>query len=304
MAVEMKECVLCVLYRLPSLFARVRVFSFFRVWYNGNTNYRHTFEMNQDIYLSVIITAYKEQDRIGETLSSIEKFLCAKPWEYEILVMVDGSPDDTANVSREYVGKVKNLRVIENRENHGKGYVVRQGLLAAKGKYRLFMDADGATSIDHVDAFLPVLESGAYAVVIGSRDLKDAEIEVQEPWYRVVSGNMGNWAIQVVLGLWGFFDTQCGFKIMTAEAAEAVASRMVVDRFGFDFELLVLAKKMGFETKQLPVHWVHEAEGSTVKLLGPNGYVRVLRDLFLTRVRLMLGRYRINEYRKNHIIKK
>lgn len=254
--------------------------------------------MEQDVYLSVIITAYKERDRIGETLLSIEKYLHGKPWVYEVIVMVDGSPDDTAEVSRGYSDKVTHLRVIENGENHGKGYIVRQGLLEAKGKYRLFMDADGATSIDHLDAFLPTLESGSCDVAIGSRDLKETEIEVQEPWYRVISGNMGNRAIQVVLGLWGFYDTQCGFKIMTAEAAEACASRMKVDRFGFDFELLVLAKRMGFVIRQLPVHWVHEDEGSTVKLFGPNGYFQVLRDLFATRLRLMTGRYGLPNKRK------
>lgn len=250
--------------------------------------------MEQDVYLSVIITAYKEQDRIGETLLSIEKYLSAKPWTYEVIVMVDGSPDDTAEVSRGFADRVLNLRVIENPENHGKGYIVRQGLLEAKGKYRLFMDADGATSIDHLDAFLPPLESGSCDVVIGSRDLKETEIEVQEPWYRVISGNMGNVAIRFVLGLWGFYDTQCGFKIMTAEAARACASRMKVDRFGFDFELLILAKKMGFIIRQLPVHWVHEDEGSTVKLFGPNGYFRVLRDLFATKFRLVTGRYKLS----------
>lgn len=249
-------------------------------------------------YLSVIIPAYKEKDRIGEHLLSIEKYLQPKGWEYEVIVITDGSPDETAQVAKSYADQVSHLRVIENKENHGKGYVVRQGLLEAKGKYRLFTDADGATAIDHLDTFLPQLEKEGYGVVIGSRDLKETTIEVQEPWYRVFSGNMGNWAIQIVLGLWGFFDTQCGFKIMTAEAAEQVAGRMVVDRFGFDFELLVLAKKLGFKIKQMPVRWVHENEGSTVKLFGPNGYFRVLRDLFLTRLRLMTGRYRVGEYKK------
>jgi dolichyl-phosphate beta-glucosyltransferase len=254
--------------------------------------------MEQLPYLSVIIPAYRERDRIGETLLSIEEYLKKKGFPYEVLVVLDGSPDDTAEVAKGYFGRVSNLRVIENPENRGKGYVVRQGLLEAKGRYRLFMDADGATSIDHLETFLPQLEKEGYGVVIGSRDLRDADIVVQEPWYRVVSGNMGNWAIQAVLGLWGFFDTQCGFKVLSAEAAEQVAKRMVVDRFGFDFELLVLAKKLGFRIKQMPVRWVHEAEGSTVKLFGPNGYVRVLADLFRTRWRLTAGRYRIGEYGK------
>jgi dolichyl-phosphate beta-glucosyltransferase len=254
--------------------------------------------MDQQPYLSVIIPAYKEKDRIGDHLLSIEEYFRRKGFSYEIIVITDGSPDETAEVARSYADRVSNLRVIENPENHGKGYVVRQGLLEAKGKYRLFTDADGATSIDHLDTFLPQLEKEGYDVVIGSRDLKEANIEVQEPWYRVISGNMGNWAIQIVLGLWGFFDTQCGFKIVSDKAAEQVAGRMVIDRFGFDFEMLVLAKKLGFGIKQMPVRWVHEAEGSTVKLFGPNGYIQVLIDLAKTRWRLMTGQYRIGEYRK------
>lgn len=255
--------------------------------------------MEQELYLSVIIPAYKEQDRIGDTLKSIEDYLSLRPWNYEVLVVLDGSPDNTGEVAKGFIGKVTNLRVIENPENHGKGYVVRQGLLESKGKYRLFMDADGATSIDHLDTFLPQLEKEGYDVVIGSRDLKETDIEVQEPWYRVISGNVGNWMIQIVLGLWGYFDTQCGFKMVTKEAAEAIASRMVIDRFGFDFELLALARALGFKIKQMPVRWVHEAEGSTVKLFGPNGYFQVLRDLFSTRCRLMTGKYKIGAYRKN-----
>lgn len=257
--------------------------------------------MDQSIYLSVIIPAYKEKDRIGQTLLDIERYLKTKNFSYEVLVVLDGSPDNTAEVARSFSGQVTNLRVIENKENHGKGYVVRQGLTEARGKYRLFMDADGATSIDHLDTFLPQLESEGYDVVIGSRDLKETKIEVQEPWYRVFSGNMGNIAIQMVLGLWGFFDTQCGFKMVTAEVAEQVSKRMVIDRFGFDFELLVLAKKLGFKIKQMPVRWVHEAEGSTVKLFGPNGYVQVLIDLFKTRARLMAGRYHIAEYKQRPV---
>jgi dolichyl-phosphate beta-glucosyltransferase len=103
---------------------------------------------------------------------------------------------------------------------------------------------------------------------------------------------MGNWAIRIVLGLWSYPDTQCGFKMLTGKAAEAVASRMVVDRFGFDFELLALAKEMGFKIKQMPVRWLNE-EGSTVRLTGPNGYFQVLWDLFKTKGRLIMGKYNI-----------
>lgn len=249
----------------------------------------------QPIHLSVIIPAYKEGERIGRNLLEIDKYLKAKDFSYEIVVIVDGSPDNTAEVARNYTHQVANLRVIDNPENHGKGYVVRQGLLEAKGKYRLFLDADGSTSITHWDTFVPALEKG-YDVVIGSRDLPDSYIQVHQPKHREMMGNMGNWLIRIVLGLWRYPDTQCGFKILSAEAAEAVASRMVVDRFGFDFELLVLAKKLGFRIEQLPVRWLNE-EGSTVSLTGKNGFVQVLIDLFKTRIRLWKGAYRLKESR-------
>lgn len=240
----------------------------------------------------MIIPAYREAERIGVNLWEIEKYLSSKNYTYEILVVTDGSPDNTPKVAREYSDKIKNLRVIENRENHGKGYVVRQGLLEAQGECRLFLDADGSTSITHLDSFLPEFGKG-FDAVIGSRDIEGAFIQVHQPKWREWFGNMGNWAIKIILGLWSYPDTQCGFKILSAKSAEAVASRMVVDRFGFDFELIILAKKLGFKIKQMPVRWLNE-EGSAVSgLFGPNGFVQVLIDLFKTRLRLWGGKYHL-----------
>ncbi len=246
-------------------------------------------------FVSVIIPAYKEGDRIGTTLLEIGKYFKQKDLTYEILVVVDGSPDNTAEIARNYGLRIDNVRVIENPENHGKGYVVRQGLLEAKGEYRLFMDADGSTSITHLETFLPAFDEGN-DVVIGSRDIEGSFVQVHQPRYREIMGDMGNWAIRIVLGLWSYPDTQCGFKMLSARAADAIASRMVVDRFGFDFELIILAHKLGFGVKQLPVRWLNE-EGSTVGgLFGPNGFIRVLIDLFKTKWRLVIGSYRIGEY--------
>lgn len=251
--------------------------------------------MENKPYLSVIIPAYKEGERIGRNLLEIEKYLGQKNFDYEVLVIVDGSPDNTAEVARNYSSQIKNLKVINNQENHGKGYVVRQGLLEAKGKIRLFMDADGSTSISHLDKFLPEFENGN-EVVIGSRDIEGAFIQIHQPKQREIMGNMGNWLIRVILGLWKYPDTQCGFKMLNEKAADEIASRMVVDRFGFDFELIVLAKKLGFKIKQLPVRWLNE-EGSTVGLTGPNGFIQVLVDLFKTKWRLITGKYDINRQR-------
>lgn len=249
--------------------------------------------MENTPYLSVVIPAYKEKERIGHNLLEIEKFLNAKNFEYEVIVVVDGSPDNTAEVARNYSNQVKNLRVISNEKNHGKGYVVRQGLLETKGKYVVFLDADGSTSITHVEKFLPELEKGA-DVIIGSRKINGSFIQIHQPKYREIMGEGGNWLIRIVLGLWSYPDTQCGFKMLTGQAAHEVAKRMVVDRFGFDFELIILAEKLGFEVKQMPVRWLNE-EGSTVSLTGPNGFIQVLKDLFKTKWRLMTGQYEIEK---------
>jgi dolichyl-phosphate beta-glucosyltransferase len=247
-------------------------------------------------FLSVIIPAYKEGERIGRNLLEIDKYLKGKSYTYEIIVVEDGSPDNTAEVVRNYALQIPHLRLIDNTENHGKGYVVRQGLLEAKGRYRVFLDADGSTSITHLDTFLPQIESGA-DVVIGSRKIEGSFIQVHQPKHREIMGEGGNWLIRIVLGLWAYPDTQCGFKMLSAEAAQAVAKRMVIDRWGFDFELIILSLKLGFKVKQLPVRWMNE-EGSTVKLTGPNGFIQVLIDLFKTKWRLLSGVYRIADYTK------
>lgn len=253
--------------------------------------------MDEAPYLSVIIPSYKEGERIGRNLLEIDKYLKTKSFSYEILVIVDGSPDNTAEVAGNYALQVPNLRVIDNPDNHGKGYCVRQGLLEAKGKYRIFLDADGSTSITHWDAFQPEFEKGA-DVVIGDRDLPESFIQVHQPKHREIMGDMGNLLIRGVLGLWGYADTQCGFKALSAEASQAVASRMVVDRFGFDFELVKLALSLGYTVKKMPVRWMNEA-GSTVSLTGKNGFTQVLIDLAKTRFRLWTGFYKISEGRKS-----
>jgi dolichyl-phosphate beta-glucosyltransferase len=240
-------------------------------------------------YLSVIIPCYNEKSVIARNLVEIDKYLSRKKITYEILVIVDGSSDSTANLVRSNQPEIKNLRIIENPENRGKGNAVRQGLLQTTGELRLFMDADGSTSITHLESFLPEFAKG-YDVVIGSRRLKGAHILVRQPRYREFTGNMGNWLIRMVLGLRDYWDTQCGFKMLTAKAARNLASRMVVDRFGFDFELIALAQRAGFGIKQMPVRWMNWAE-SSVTLTGPNGFIQVMVDLFKTKWRLMTGQY-------------
>lgn len=249
--------------------------------------------MENKPHLSVVIPAYREADRIGSNLLEVDKFLGGKDFSYEIIVITDGSPDNTAEVVRNYMGQIKNLRIVENPENHGKGYVVRQGLLETKGKYVVFLDADGSTSITHLDKFMPEFEKG-FDVVIGSRKVKGAFVQIRQPRYREFMGEGGNWLIRIVLGLWTFPDTQCGFKMLTGKSAHEIAKRMVVDRFGFDFELIALAFALGYKVQQMPVRWLNE-EGSSVTLTGPNGFIQVLIDLFKTKGRLMFGKYNLKK---------
>lgn len=259
---------------------------------------------SDEVILSVIIPAYKEEKRIGNTLLSLDKYLSPLGFNYEILVVIDGSPDNTFSVVEKYQKMIKNLFVINNPENHGKGYVVRQGLLAAKGVYRLFMDADNSVTINQIEGFSPHFEDSEVGIVIGSRDVKGADVRKHQPFWKELFGDMGNFAIQLLTGLWGIPDTQCGFKILTGEAAELVCPLMTVDRFGFDFEMLTLMKKLGFKIKESPVVWVND-EATTVTLFGPNGYIRVFWDLIKLRIRLWTGKYDIKGAleKKNAIIK-
>ncbi len=243
-------------------------------------------------YLSIIIPTYEEEESIGSTLLEIEKYLSGKNFDYEIAVVDDGSLDNTVGIVKNYLSQIKNLRLISNPKNHGKGFVVRQGLLKTKGKYRLFMDADGSTSITHIDKFFLEFKEG-YDLVIGSRGIKGAFVQIHQLRRREIMGSIGNLIIKIVLGLWEYPDTQCGFKMITGEAVEKIASRMSVNRFGFDFEMIVLAERMGFKIKQLPVRWLNKKDSKVSGLFGYNGFINVLIDLFKTKIRLIRGDYKI-----------
>lgn len=210
-------------------------------------------------FLSVIIPAYNEAKRLSLTLVDINKHLSAVDYDYEIIVVDDGSRDATAEVVKRFSHLLKNLRLIENKKNHGKGWVVRQGMLEAKGQWRLFMDADNATSVDQFQKMIPYLRD--YQIVIGSRDIKGAKLLPPQPWYRRLAGNIGNLIIQVLL-LPGLWDTQCGFKCFSKEAAERIFKLAKVNRWAFDVETLVLGKKLGYKIKEIPVVWVNDPHSS------------------------------------------
>jgi len=216
------------------------------------------------MYLSVIIPAYNEEKRLPKTLTEIDKYLSKQDYDYEIIVVNGGSTDKTAQIAENLKLKIANLKLIDNKENRGKGYVVRQGMLAAKGDYRVFTDADNSTSIDQVEKMWPEFEKG-FDVVIGSRDIKGAILDPPQPLQRRFTGEAFKLFRKIVIGFWGIQDTQCGFKGFTKEVVEKVFPKCVIDRFAFDPELLVLSQRQGYKIKEIPVYWKNDLE-SKVKL--------------------------------------
>ena len=228
-------------------------------------------------YLSVIIPCYNEEKTISATLLAVDQYLQKQAFDYEIIVVSDGSKDKTAQIVEDFKKNVKNLKLIDNQANHGKGWVVRQAMLTSLGQVRLFMDADNATSVEHFDKMKPYFEQGA-DVVIGSRDVKDvkgAKVAVAQPWLKRQLGNVGNIVIQV-LAVWGIWDTQCGFKAFSAAAAREIFSRTKIDRWSFDVEALALARKLNYKISMVPVYWVNNPN-SRVNL---KVYLQFFKEVF------------------------
>ena len=257
------------------------------------------------MHLSVIIPAYNEERRLPKTLEEIDKYLSKQDYDYEIIVVSDGSKDKTAEVVESLKSQISNLKIIDNKKNNGKGFVVRQGLMEAKGDFRLFTDADNSTSIDQVEKMWPefaealpnltprptsrgsALEKGA-DIVIGSRDVKGAVLEPPQPWLRqVILGEGFKLFRKLIIGLWEVEDTQCGFKCFTKKVAEDIFSKCKINKFAFDPEILILAKRFGYKIKEVPVYWKNDLE-SKVKF---KSILKMALDLFKIRYYLISRKY-------------
>ena len=207
-------------------------------------------------HLSVIIPAYNEEKRLGATLARVIAYLDEQSYTWEMVVVDDGSIDSTAAVAEAAgAGGLRAVRVLHNSSNRGKGFSIRHGMLEARGKYRLFSDADLSTPIEELDGFWPHFERGA-AVVIGSRAMKESRLTVRQSPLRERMGRLFNSCVRWML-VPGIYDTQCGFKMFTAEAAEAVFAKQRMHGFSFDVEALMLARRAGFEVREVPVTWTN-----------------------------------------------
>jgi glycosyltransferase involved in cell wall biosynthesis len=205
---------------------------------------------------SIVIPAYNESQRITATLDKLLAYIAEQHWMTEVIVVNDGSRDNTAEIVREYARVHPAVRLIENPGNRGKGYSVRNGMTHAQGDVLLFSDADLSSPIYEAKKLFEAIESGA-DVAIGSRWLR-ADLQTErQPWHRQLFGRIFNLLLRIFLGL-KYRDTQCGFKAFSRKAAQILFARQRIERWGFDPELLFLAEKFGLKVKEVPVEWAHD----------------------------------------------
>ncbi|HXZ11020.1 MAG TPA: dolichyl-phosphate beta-glucosyltransferase [Candidatus Sulfotelmatobacter sp.] len=239
--------------------------------------------------LSIIIPAYNEERRLPRALERIQEYLASRKMdsgEAEILVVDDGSADGTARVTTEWQSRLPFLRLVSNGQNRGKGYSVRHGMLEARGRIALFTDADLSAPIEEADKLFAALKAGNDAA-IGSRAIDRSLIAVHQSRLREIAGIIFNGFVRLATGL-PFQDTQCGFKIFLREPSRIVFEQQRVERFGFDPEILFLAKRHGLRTVEVPVRWAHDP---ATKVHVIRDSLLMFADLLYIRWNCLLGRY-------------
>jgi glycosyltransferase involved in cell wall biosynthesis len=239
--------------------------------------------------LSIIIPAYNEAARLGKTLRAVVDYLRENSPQAEVIVVDDGSSDQTAELAREALRNSGGLRtsVISYKSNLGKGRAVRLGLLAARGEVALFSDADLSTPITETPKLVEPIVSGQYDVTFGSRALDRALIGVHQSWRREQGGRVFNLVVRLATGM-PFWDTQCGFKAFRMSVCRPLIEAATIDRFGFDVELLYLAFRAGLRLKEIPVRWDHN-EGSKITLFTDS--FKMVNEVGLIRQQARRGVY-------------
>lgn len=240
-------------------------------------------------YLSVIIPAYNEEKRIGSTLEAVYTYLTKQTYTWEVLIVLDGVQDNTLGVIESFAEGKENIRWIDRKENRGKGFTVRQGMLAAKGDIRLFTDADNSTDMSHFDQMKPMFDKG-HSVIICSRDGKDVAGATQatpQPFHKRFMGNAGNLFIQLI-AVPGIWDTQCGFKAFRAKAAKDIFSVAEINGWLFDIEALALARYFTYDIDIIPANWVDEPNTHVTM----SGYIMSFVEAFKVRLNLWTGAYK------------
>jgi dolichyl-phosphate beta-glucosyltransferase len=235
---------------------------------------------------SIVIPAYNEAARIAGALESVLGCVRSRGWFAEVVVVNDGSRDQTADIVREFAAGAPEVRLLENPGNRGKGYSVRHGLLESFGEIVMFTDADLSAPIEEAEGLFAALRDGA-DIAIGSRWLERTRQTIRQPLYRQFFGRCFNAVTRAIMGL-PYADTQCGFKAFTRAAAQTVFQLETIERWGFDPEILFIARKRGFKVVEVPVSWAHD-ERTRISYLKDG--IRMLQDIAIVRWNAMLGRY-------------
>ncbi|MCD4762188.1 glycosyltransferase family 2 protein [bacterium] len=241
------------------------------------------------MHLSVIVPAFNEEKNLNGNIEAWLKYLKSQLYSYELIIINDGSNDNTRNIAKKLSQTHKSIRLINLLKNRGKGNAVREGMLKARGSFRLFIDADNATSIQHLDAVWPILKKD-YDIIIGSRNPKDAPgtklIKPQSFW-KIFLGKCGNLIFQLV-NTKGIWDTQCGFKIFTAKSAEKIFLKTTINRWAFDVEVICLARLFKFKIGIIPVRWIN----SKYSRVGITGYFITLWEVGKIKINMLKGKYK------------
>lgn len=235
-------------------------------------------------FLSIIVPAHNEENRLPQTLEQIFTFLETREYTAEVLIVENGSSDKTLEIARKYAARKPALKVFHE-EEPGKGNAVKRGMLEASGSYRFMCDADLSMPIEELDKFIPSAEHG-FDIAIASREAESA-VRYNEPGYRHLGGRLINLAVRLLI-LPGLNDTQCGFKCFRAEVAEAIFLYQSLPGWSFDIEILFIARKWGFRIREVPIQWYFDPE---TKLRAVNDAVGMLRDIFLIHWRNLRGQY-------------
>lgn len=236
-------------------------------------------------YLSIILPAYNEEHRIERSLEIRHKYLERQNYSYEVVIVNDGSTDKTREIIKEKIKDWPHFKLEEYGENRGKGYAVRHAMLKAKGEWRLFMDVDESVPIKEIELLWPHIKE--YEIIIGSRYCEGGKVAEKQPLIRRFISRGGNLLIQLLVA-WGIKDTQCGFKMFSEHVAKEIFPLQTMERWSFDIELIAIAKRHGFKIKEVPIVW-HEEPGSRLRAVKASA--RALKDLFVIKWRLLLGKY-------------
>ncbi|MBI2483978.1 glycosyltransferase family 2 protein [Candidatus Uhrbacteria bacterium] len=239
--------------------------------------------------LSIILPTYNEEKNIEHTVTSIAEYCGAKQYPYEIIIIDDGSTDGTYRLACILGEKNNSVSILQHETNRGKGAAVRTGMAVANGEILIFLDADGSTKISELDVCVPFLSQG-YGVVIGSRYMEQSMVVRKQPPARIMIGRLGNMLIRFLL-LPGIVDTQCGFKVFTKHGAHEIFSRQTIEGWGFDMEILVIARLLGLRIKELPVSW-YDATNRASRFRPIKDICRTFAELLLIKTNILLGRYR------------